>query len=797
MNRLALTICSRCRHDLFRLKLTEKKILARARSGSSAHKKTRSTGRYLPYQHSGSGSSHTGSPRPSSPPGPSILLRPEDVSAYLGQRVHSWSKTAKLSQRLCKFGIVPEDIPTISGVFVPQMQQGKVIETLEYDDAQLSRMAYDLSLPSGPGMSDRYLTKILFEWAAHPTGANILAPLVSPGTLATMSELFKAADLSQPVSWFPMTRAARPRKIIMHVGPTNSGKTHNALRALAAARTGVYAGPLRLLAHEIWERLNKGQIIPLGVESKIDAAPDTDSGVAIGDGKPVSRKEGSKEYARSCNMLTGEEQKIVADDALLSCTVEMVPLHCEWDVAVVDEIQMIADGERGGSWTSAVLGLNAAELHLCGEETAVPLIQSMVRDTGDELIVKRYDRLSPLSVAEESLEKDLALVQEGDCIVTFSRSRLFKVKSTVEKLTGKRCAVVYGRLPPEIRSEQAALFNRQDSGYDVIIGSDAIGMGLNLKIKRVIFSEVRKFNGTREVLLSNSQIKQIAGRAGRFGMHAGNSSAGVVTTFKTEDLPIVRRALAAPWTPLRYSRIPVTYDSMDNIMRALPSHAATSLAADVYDYVAKLHPAYEFQDITLFKNKIEFVDVIASQLSLRDQVLLQLAPVPHRDAVAVNAIRCIMTLYRTHLRVGLREALKTSGLWDSYQDILTNMRSRFDIKTLPDTLATLESIHKTLVAYLWLSYRLPVAFPDQGFAFQHRGLTEKAMDQCLEKLTTVPRHQWKAQVQTDADEEIKFRSAREIRQLRAEKSRARQNQRETKISLYGADKTNVTTNPEV
>jgi len=87
-----------------------------------------------------------------------------------------------------------------------------------------------------------------------------------------------------------------------------------------------------------------------------------------------------------------------------------------------------------------------------------------------------------LLVEEESLHGDLSLVQKGDCLVTFARSNIFSLKRTIEKKTGMRCAVVYGKLPPEIRSEQAALFNEPDSGYDVMIGSDAIGMGLNLYV---------------------------------------------------------------------------------------------------------------------------------------------------------------------------------------------------------------------------------------------------------------------------------------------------------------------------
>ncbi|KAI0029004.1 hypothetical protein K488DRAFT_31477, partial [Vararia minispora EC-137] len=158
----------------------------------------------------------------------------------------------------------------------------------------------------------------------------------------------------------------------------------------------------------------------------------------------------------------------------------MADLSAVYDVAVVDEIQMLADPARGAAWTHAVLGTPASELHLCGEESAVPLVRHMLQGTHDQLDVRRYARLSPLRVADESLHGRLQDVRKGDCIVTFARSAIFDVKARVEALTGLKCAVAYGRLPPEVRSEQAALFNDPDSGYDVIVASDAIGMGLNL-----------------------------------------------------------------------------------------------------------------------------------------------------------------------------------------------------------------------------------------------------------------------------------------------------------------------------
>jgi ATP-dependent RNA helicase SUPV3L1/SUV3 len=163
----------------------------------------------------------------------------------------------------------------------------------------------------------------------------------------------------------------------------------------------------------------------------------------------------------------------------------MVPLagHAgeSWDVVVIDEIQMMGDSYRGGAWTNAVMGVNAKEIHLCGDETTAALLQTMIDGFhGDTLTVHRYDRLTPLSVADKSLEGDWNNIQPGDCVVTFSRSNVFSVKKSVESTLGKRCSVVYGALPPETRAEQARQFNESNGRAEVMVASDAVGMGLNL-----------------------------------------------------------------------------------------------------------------------------------------------------------------------------------------------------------------------------------------------------------------------------------------------------------------------------
>lgn len=284
-------------------------------------------------------------------------------------------------------------------------------------------------------------------WASSLPLPRVFAlPSTSYPTLSKLHHLHHITDFRNPGEQYPSARQLR-RRLILHVGPTNSGKTHSALVALARARTGVYAGPLRLLAHEVFSRFNEGKI---GDEGK-----------------------------RVCNLITGEEQRILDPNASLSsCTVEMFPLQRRLEVGVIDEIQMIGDSQRGSAWTSAVIGSQCDELHLCGEESVVELIQKIAEELGDDCEVRRYERLSPLVIAQLSLGSDLSKIRRGDCLVTFSRNNIFAYKRFVEEKTGLRVAVAYGGLPPEVREEQARVFN--EGGYDVLVASDAVGMGLNL-----------------------------------------------------------------------------------------------------------------------------------------------------------------------------------------------------------------------------------------------------------------------------------------------------------------------------
>ena len=238
--------------------------------------------------------------------------------------------------------------------------------------------------------------------------------------------------------------------------------------------------------------------------------------------------------------MTGEEIFGKEGASHIACTVEMADVfETEYEVAIIDEIQLMGGcgQDRGWAWTRALLGIQAQEVHVCGDETVQKLVKSIAAKCGDGLEFRKYQRLCPLRMDHPVL--NYAQIEAGDCIVGFNRGDLYKMKNEIERNTSFKCALIYGRLPPENRRTQAKLFNSAKSGYDVLVSSDAIGMGLNLNIRRIIFSTTSKWNGFKKAPLTTHEIVQIAGRAGRFGLY----EEGYVSCFNQKDYQFIWRHL--------------------------------------------------------------------------------------------------------------------------------------------------------------------------------------------------------------------------------------------------------------
>jgi ATP-dependent RNA helicase SUPV3L1/SUV3 len=263
------------------------------------------------------------------------------------------------------------------------------------------------------------------------------------------------------------------RKIIYHMGPTNSGKTYHAIQALCQAKKGCYLAPLRLLAAELYDTMNTKGVVT--------------------------------------TLLTGEEVIEVEGATHYSSTIEMARFQEIFDCAVIDEIQMMSDPQRGWAWTRALVNLFATEVHLCGDASVLELVKVIVDLCGDELEIKEYQRMTRLEVEPNPIR--LADLEKSDALIVFSRRNALRHKRDLERLNFK-VSIVYGMLSPEVRREQARKFDSQET--DIIVSTDAIAMGMNLPIKRIVFSTLTKYINNNEHLITDSEIKQIAGRAGRY-----------------------------------------------------------------------------------------------------------------------------------------------------------------------------------------------------------------------------------------------------------------------------------------
>lgn len=357
--------------------------------------------------------------------------------------------------------------------------------------------SFPVFLDSAHAASCRFVTLATAKLHRKPPGVQQVATLQEEAGFHfhRHTPLFRAEDVQpystellvsdvapiEPIRIQPL----RPREVTLHIGPTNSGKTHAALRRLMSAERGAYLAPLRLLAWEAYERLN----------------------------------------ATGCptNLLTGEESLDTPGATVTAATVEM--LHeTAYDVVVIDEAQSIADPGRGWAWARALARVDTDKLEVCTAPEATDFLYQMLTGWGDQVNVVHHERLVPL--VPESKPVTVRDLPPRSAVIAFSRTAVLRWKTAIEKAhPGSLCAVIYGALPPDIRRAQTELVLSGQAKY--VVATDAIGMGLNLPLDHVFFSEAEKFDGENRRPLTPAEVRQIAGRAGRYGLASGGTFGGV------------------------------------------------------------------------------------------------------------------------------------------------------------------------------------------------------------------------------------------------------------------------------
>ncbi|XP_042059770.1 ATP-dependent RNA helicase SUV3, mitochondrial-like [Salvia splendens] len=481
---------------------------------------------------------------------------------------------------------------------------------------------------------------------------------------------FDFTDLTRPHTWYPVARRKK-RNVILHVGPTNSGKTYHALKRLELSPSGIYCGPLRLLAWEVAQRLNKANV--------------------------------------PCELITGQEREEIDGAKHKAVTVEMSDVNSDYSCAVVDEIQMLGCKTSGFSFTRALLGICADELHLCGDPAAVPLIKEILKVTDDVVEVKYYDRLSPLVPLDVPLGS-FSKIRTGDCIVTFSCYEIYKMKRLIEDQRQHMCSVVYGSLPPATRSRQATMFNDENNGFDVLVASDAIGMGLNLNISRIIFSTLKKFDGIEMRDLTVSEIKQIAGRAGRY---KSKFPVGEVTCVKADDLPLLHSSLSSPSPTLEQAGLFPSFDLIVMFSRLHPTYGLRQILEHFVEH-AKLSDNYFITNCEEMLKVAAVIDELP--LTLSDKYLFVMSPVDMEDDISSQGLTQFATSYCTNHIVRLKEIFTPGTL---------------KIPKSHKQLKELESIHKVLDLYVWLSFHMDECFPDRELAASQKAICSMLIEEFL------------------------------------------------------------------
>lgn len=440
-----------------------------------------------------------------------------------------------------------------------------------------------------------------------------------------------------------------PRKFIALLGPTNSGKTHRAMEVLAKASSGVYLAPLRLLALENYERLQE----------------------AHQNGEPLK-----------VSLVTGEERRIVEGATHVASTVEMLDTRTRVEVAVIDEIQMLADRDRGAAWTAAVCGAPASVVYLLGAPEARRAVEALAERLEVPLEVHVLKRMGPLSM-EPSAVRKLRNLRRGDAVIAFSRRDVLMWRDMVTEM-GLSVATIYGNLAPEVRRAQAERF--RDGSADVVIATDALAMGLNMRIARVVMTTTVKFNGVEEEEISASLARQIAGRAGRYGVH----EEGLVAGYDDETHEVMRALLKEKIAPLSATGFSVA-PSLEQLHRISAVTGETSLAKLLKRFMHNIDVPDGFFFPRITEEQAEralWLDTLP--LSVAEKFMMSLVPVSTK----------VPSLQRA---------------WEQWAHALSKKRVTKLHEEHDDlygrNLQEVEDSCRLYSAYAWLSYRMPEYFP--------------------------------------------------------------------------------------
>ncbi len=314
------------------------------------------------------------------------------------------------------------------------------------------------------------------------------------------------------------------QRIIALLGPTNTGKTYVAIEKMLEHETGIFGLPLRLLAREVYDKcVNK-----VGVEK-----------VAL---------------------ITGEEKIIPSSANYFICTVESMPKDKEVDFVAIDEIQMCADRERGHIFTQRLLESRGTQLTMfLGSQVMENIIKDLVGNVEFEK-KERYSQLSYSGV------KKISRLDRKVAIIAFSIEEVYAIAELVRRQKGG-AAVIMGSLSPKTRNSQVGLY--QSGDVDYLIATDAIGMGLNMDINEIYFSNLKKFDGKKTRRLNLIEMSQIAGRAGRYKNDGGFGTTGDCETLNSDEIEKIEKHQLPDTKTIYWRNSNLNFRNPENLISSL------------------------------------------------------------------------------------------------------------------------------------------------------------------------------------------------------------------------------------
>ena len=313
-------------------------------------------------------------------------------------------------------------------------------------------------------------------------------------------------------------------KIVALLGPTNTGKTHVAIEKMLEFESGIFGLPLRLLAREVYDKCVK--------------------------------KVGAEKVA----LITGEEKIIPSSADYFICTVESMPKNKVVDFIAIDEIQMCADRERGHIFTERMLESRGTKLTMfLGSQVMAKIIEELVKNVEFE----KKERFSKLSY---SGIKKISRLERKVAIIAFSIEEVYAIAELVRRQKGG-AAVIMGSLSPKTRNSQVGLY--QSGDVDYLIATDAIGMGLNMDINEIYFSNLKKFDGKKTRRLNLIEMSQIAGRAGRYKNDGSFGTTGDCETLNSDEIEKIEKHQLPDTKTIYWRNSKLNFDSPDKLITSL------------------------------------------------------------------------------------------------------------------------------------------------------------------------------------------------------------------------------------